>query len=262
MTEFQVSAALLRTLPRLMARANPERDSVFESGQATRPVTRAYLRQAAHGVASRVVTKASKQRPTTQERQKDIERRRKWAGGGNMPPEVRACYSEAERAALSVIGEECKHNGFCSLYLEDIARLAGVSRTSVQNAVRKARSNANGHISVRERPQKRGKSLTNVIKVISQSWLGWIARATGFKRLNTSETAVKITLSEQGQNSKWAFESEGLAAIVGKPATLPLRPTMVGQLTPPPRGSFPRPAGLTGRDDPGLPLVRHLQKLT
>jgi biotin operon repressor len=123
-----------------------------------------------------------------------------------MPPAVRARYTEAERAALSVIADQCKRKGFCGLCLDEIGRLAGVSRTSVQNAIRKARSKGLEHISVRERPQERGKSLTNIIKIVCASWLGWIARAIGFKRLHPSETTAKISLSKPEESVKWAFE--------------------------------------------------------
>ena len=125
-----------------------------------------------------------------------------------MPAIIRAVYSEAERAALSVIAAEFKRRGFCGLSIDEIARLAGVSRTSVQNALRKARSKQHGHISVRERPQPGGKNLTNIIKIVCKVWLGWIARAIGFKRLNTSETPLKKPLSEGGERPKFAFERE------------------------------------------------------
>ncbi|TBB67738.1 hypothetical protein ELH42_16920 [Rhizobium ruizarguesonis] len=206
MSEFPVSAALLRTLPRLMARV---RSGSSEALHATRPATQPHLKQAAHCASDRVVAEAIRRRPTTEEREKEIGRRRTWAGGGNMPPDVRSRYSEAERAALSVIAEQCKRKGFCDLSLDEIARLAGVGRTSIQNAIRKARSKERAHISVRERPQRGSKSLTNIIKIICSSWLGWIARAIGFKRLNTSETAVKYSLSKSPKEAKQAFEKEG-----------------------------------------------------
>ncbi|MGO4353895.1 hypothetical protein AB4Z25_18465 [Rhizobium sp. RAF36] len=193
MSEYQASAALLRSLGRFGA--DPRRDRYFESGQGTRAATQSHLKQAASNSIDRVVTTARRQRPTTEERQKEVERRRVWGSGGNMPDKVRARYTEAERAALSVIGEQCKRRGYCDLCIDEIARLAGVSRTSVQNAIRKARSKELSHISVRERPQEHGKSLTNIIKITCDLWLGWIARAIGFKRLSTSETADKISLS-------------------------------------------------------------------
>lgn len=206
MSEFKVSAALLRTLPRLMSRADPIRDQRFESGEGTRPATEAHIRQSASVAAGRVVKQSARRRPLPEEREKAIGRRRTWAGGGNMPPNVRAGYSEAERAALSVIAQQCKYRGYCDLCLDEIARLAGVSRTSVQNAMRKARSKERGHISVRERPQEGRKSLTNIIRIVCSSWLKWIERAIGFKRLNTSKTGVKNSLSQYAKLMKMALE--------------------------------------------------------
>lgn len=205
---FQASKALLRTLPRLMSRADPVRDQYFQDGYGTRAATQACERQAASVPVERVVKHAKRPRPTEEHREKEIARRRTWAGGGNMPPAVRTAYSEAERAALSVIAEQCKRRGFCALSLDEIARLAGVSRTSVQNALRKARSKQHSHISMRERPQQGGKNLTNIIKITCASWLSWIARAIGFKRLSTSESPVKKPLSESVERPRGAFERD------------------------------------------------------
>lgn len=215
MSEYQPSAALLRT--RLMSRSDSERDQFFASGRGTKPATQAHLRQAAAIATDRVVKQTARRRPTTEERQKEIGRRRTWAGGGNMPPTVRACYTEAERAALSVVADRCRRKGFCDLCLDEIARLAGVSRTSVQNAIRKARSKDRSHIIVRERPQEHGKHLTHVIKIVCTTWLGWIARAIGFKRLNTSETGGKTSLSQYIAKAKTAFEMEGAGRFEDRP---------------------------------------------
>ncbi len=203
MSGYQASAALLRT--RLVSRSDREQDQFFASGRGTKPATQAHLRQAAMSAVDRVVKQAARRRPTTEERLNEIGRRRRWAGGGNMPPQIRAGYSEAERAALSVIADRCRRKGFCDLCLDEIARLAGVGRTSVQNAVRKASGRNRSDekqipiISVRERPQERGKHLTHIIRIVSASWLGWIKRAIGFKRLNASETESRISSVEHGR---------------------------------------------------------------
>lgn len=210
MTSYQPSAALLRT--RLLSRPYDERDHHFANGHGTKPATKPHERQASARAAERVVQQVRRKRVTGAERSKEIQRRRKWAGGGSMPPEIRACYSEAERAALAVIADRCRKKGFCDMCLDEIARVAGVSRTSVQNAIRKARSKAFEHISVRERPQSFGKHLTNIIKIVSQSWRGWIMRAIGFKGLNTSVTPVKTSLFETAETEKTAFEKMGVAS--------------------------------------------------
>lgn len=204
MTNYQPSAALLRT--RIVARSARAHDDYFETGAGTKPASKVYEKQASARAADRVVQQARRKRVTSEERSKEIQRRRKWASGGNMPPEIRACYSEAERAALAVIADRCRTKGFCDLCLDEIARVAGVGRTSVQNAIRKARSKGFEHISVRERPQTFGKNLTNIIKIISKSWGSWIIRAIGFKGLNTSVSKVKTSLFETAEKEKTAFE--------------------------------------------------------
>ncbi|SCB53121.1 hypothetical protein [Rhizobium lusitanum] len=215
---FPVSNALLRT--RLLSRPYDDRDRYFETGQGTRPASKAYEKQSSARAAERVVARARRRPVTSEQRSKEIQRRRTWSSAGNMPPEIRACYSEAERAALCVIAKRCSEKGFCDLCIDEIARLAGVGRTSVQNALRKARSKGVEHISVRERPQRSGKSLTNIIKIVSSSWRGWIEQVIGFKRLSTSLTQIKTSPSKCVETEKSAFERE-YAASVREPSNQP-----------------------------------------
>ncbi|WP_137131524.1 hypothetical protein [Rhizobium sp. FY34] len=217
MADLSASPALLRSLSRFAHRPLNGYEQRIADGLATKPVTQAHQRQALSVSTERAMKAAARARLTPEQRSKAIERRRKWAGGGSMPPDVRAGYSEAERAALAVIADACRRKGFCDLCLDEIGRIAGVSRTSVQNAIRKARSRERSQISVRERPQQGGKSLTNVIKIVCASWIGWIKRAIGFKRLNTSETGDNNSLSEYNRNGKRALER-----VKAEPAWSPL----------------------------------------
>jgi hypothetical protein len=222
MSTFTVSSALLRTLPRLTQRAAPDDVRRFESGEGTRPATRAHERQQAGLSAGKVIKSAARARPTPEERRKAIERRRRLAGGGSLSPDVRGHYSEGERAVLVVIGEECKRKGYCDKCLDEIARIAGVCRTTVQNTLRKAREKGRQHLLVTERPQRgKARNLTNIIRVISKSWLNWIGRAIGFKRLSSSRTGDKNSLSEGMEPLLSALERER----AGKPQldTHPLR---------------------------------------
>ncbi|MFK0163920.1 hypothetical protein [Rhizobium sp. NPDC090279] len=205
-SSFQVSNALLRTLPRLMSRADASLDQHYESGNGTKAATQTYKRQGAAMAAERIVKRVRRAKPTDEQRNKEIARRRTWAGGGNMPANIRALYSEAERAVLAVIAERCKLKGFCDLCIDEIAKIAGVGRTSVQNAIRKARSKQLAHISVRERPQQGRKSLTNIIKIVCASWLRWIMKAIGFKGLSTSMTRDKNSLFEYDEVVKKALK--------------------------------------------------------
>src|SRR5262245_58578523 len=108
-------------------------------------------------------------------------RRRMLARDGRMPAGVRGHYTEGESAALTIIAGEVKRHGQCALPIDQMAAMAGISRTTFQNAVRK--SVELGHVSKEERPVKGQKSKTNIIRIISREWLTWLEQGPriGFK---------------------------------------------------------------------------------
>src|SRR4051795_1656339 len=68
-----------------------------------------------------------------------MERRRRWAASGALPPALAARFTLAETAVLAVIAAEVLRHSACTLTVGHIAALAGVSETTVRNAVRQAR---------------------------------------------------------------------------------------------------------------------------
>src|SRR5690349_5981137 len=78
-----------------------------------------------------------------------IERRRRWAASGALPPALAARFTLAETAVLAVIAAETRKHGDCRLTNGEIADVAGVSITTVKNAMRQA--GGLGLISVEER---------------------------------------------------------------------------------------------------------------
>lgn len=110
--------------------------------------------------------------PRSPDRAASRARRRTWGGNGRLPPALRALYTEGERAALSVIADWIMRHGESDLAINAIAVRAGVCRTTVQNALRKARRMAHVHIRYRRRPGIR--SLTNVIRITSRAWRAWL----------------------------------------------------------------------------------------
>ena len=88
---------------------------------------------------------------------------------------------------LCVVSGEVKHHGVCDLFIDKIAATAGVSRTTVQNALDWARRL--GHVTIEYRPVRGRRSLTNVVRVVSLEWRTWIkrgpslARSIGFKTI-------------------------------------------------------------------------------
>jgi hypothetical protein len=114
----------------------------------------------------------ARRRPVSPDKAKSLERRRRLAAGGTVPGRLAASFTQGEIAALSVIGREVQRSGRCELFIDAIAALAGVSRSTVQNALRQAR--ATGLVTVTERRRRGAKSLTNVIEVVSREWSSWL----------------------------------------------------------------------------------------
>src|SRR5271169_313632 len=110
--------------------------------------------------------KARRQR--SPDRQVSIARRRHLAASGPMPPAMAARFTQAELAALRIVGDEVRLHGVCALHIDAIAARAGTCRTTVQNAVRTAKALC--LITVKERRRRGQRSLTNVIHIISREW--------------------------------------------------------------------------------------------
>jgi len=101
-----------------------------------------------------------------------MERRRKWASAGRLPPQVACRFTLAEQAVMAVVAMEVGKRGDCRLTLEHIAAIAGVSRSTVKAAIRHAQKL--GLLTVEERRQSTWRSLSNVVRVISREWLAWM----------------------------------------------------------------------------------------
>jgi hypothetical protein len=128
--------------------------------------------------------------PRSPDRQRSLERRRRQAMSGVIPSKIAAGFTQGENAVLTVIGRQCQRGGACSLHIDAIAALAGVSRTTVQNALRAARGQ--GLLLVKERRIPGRRSLTNVVSIISQEWAAWLRLGgIGFKKMNTPENPNK-----------------------------------------------------------------------
>lgn len=179
----------------------------FETGEA-------HTRQASKGVAkavgrlSRFITRGTRKHPSSPDKEASRERKRSWAGSG-MPRCMWKHYTEGERAVLCVVGDQVKRHGYCDLPLDRIAAVAGVSRTTCQNALRKAAKADLGHVRVELRPRAGRKNLTNMIRIISGEWLGWLKRSIGFKRPNpTVAKDIKLSSSASVAPPQGAYERE------------------------------------------------------
>src|SRR3954463_2055400 len=101
-----------------------------------------------------------------------MERRRRWAASGALPPALAARFTLAETAVLAVIAAEVLRHGACTLTVGHIAALAGVSETTVRNALRAARGL--GLLTVEERRLTAWRNAPNVVQIVSREWLAWL----------------------------------------------------------------------------------------
>jgi hypothetical protein len=103
-----------------------------------------------------------------------IERRRRLAYSGPLPPTLAWRFTLGELACLRIIGDEVRERGFCALTLGAIAARAGCCRELAKRTVRKAARE--GLIEVRERRRPGQINLPNVITVTSKEWTAWMVR--------------------------------------------------------------------------------------
>ena len=118
---------------------------------------------------------APRRPPRSPERQASMERRRRLGGSSALPDTLRHHYTEGERAGLCIVAGEIKRRGICDAPIDRMAAQAGICRTTMQNALRKARQL--GHLNITERPVPGQKHQTNLISITSSEWRTWIARA-------------------------------------------------------------------------------------
>lgn len=119
-----------------------------------------------------------------------IERRRMLAATGPLPPALASRFTTSEASVMRIVGNECRDKGECVLPIDAIAAMAGVGRTSAQNALRLARRL--GLIEREERRQTGAKNLPNRITVVDREWTQWLKRGpktgVGFRNLSPSKT--------------------------------------------------------------------------
>lgn len=107
-------------------------------------------------------------------RRNSIERRRRLAASGPMPPALACQFTIGELAVLRIVADECRQHGTCSAYIDAIAARSGTSRSVVKRALVRARALC--LVSIEERRRRGQASLTNLVRVVSREWKSWIDR--------------------------------------------------------------------------------------
>lgn len=111
-------------------------------------------------------------RPRTDE---SLQRRRRWAVSGRLPPALAARFTVAELAVLAVVAAEAARHGLCGLAHGHLAAVAGVSVSSVKRAMKAARDL--GLVEIEVRRVSAFRNDTNVVRVVSREWLSWLRLA-------------------------------------------------------------------------------------
>lgn len=115
------------------------------------------------------------------DRRASMDRRRRLACSGPLPPALACRYTVGELAVLRIVGDEVRAKGACALPLAAIAARAGVCLTLARRALRNAASD--GLIVIQERRRQGQPNLPNLVRIISREWRSWIERGRKEKSL-------------------------------------------------------------------------------
>jgi hypothetical protein len=134
-----------------------------------------------------------------------------------VPGTIAAHFTTGEIAVLTVIARQCQRSRSCDWFMDRVAAVAGVSRTTVRNALRQAQ--ALGLISVQERRLTAWRSDSNIIRVVSLEWLAWLGLGGGRKKERTTNNQFYNqtgTTVDNGYNSPLfrVCSSHGMTRVV------------------------------------------------
>src|SRR4051794_9754713 len=138
-----------------------------------------------------------------------MERRRRWAASGALPPALAARFTLAETAVLAVIAAEALRHGRCTLVIEHVAALAGVGRSTVKRALRAAQGL--GLVRIEERRVSAWRNAPNVVTITSREWSAWLrmrSRGVGSKQEPPRIQETKKGPSAQRKRA-WAAKGQG-----------------------------------------------------
>lgn len=108
------------------------------------------------------------------DRRASIERRRRLAASGPMPPGMARRFTVGELAVLRIVGDEVAQHGLCDRSLAELAARAGVCRKLAQRTLRMAARD--GLVAIERRPRPGRKNLSNLVRIISAEWSAWLLR--------------------------------------------------------------------------------------
>ncbi|MCJ2119314.1 helix-turn-helix domain-containing protein [Methylobacterium sp. J-001] len=139
-----------------------------------------------------------------------MERRRRWAASGRLPPGLAARFTLAEQAVLALVAAEVARRKDCRLSIENMAAVTGVCRSTVKNAIREAARL--GLLTVEERQITGFRNDTNIVRIVSPEWLAWLRLARARDPLSKSGSSSLASLAQgEGVKSVTSTATEVLA---------------------------------------------------
>lgn len=109
-------------------------------------------------------------------------------------------------------------HGRCTLPINALAAMAGVGRTTVQNALRLA--SRLGFLACTARRQTRNRNLPNLVRITSKEWMSWLTkRGRGVGTEKRAERASSF--------KKEGYRAEALGQILGQRPPISA-PPMIG----------------------------------
>lgn len=137
-----------------------------------------------------------------------IERRRRLASSGPLPPSIACKFTVSELACLRIVGDEWRSHGACKLTLGEISARAGCCRRLAQNVMRRAARM--GLLAIEERRMKGRPNLPNVIVVTCREWSGWLLRGPGTAGKKSAPTDTNTYPRERKQTKPTAHHNRKL----------------------------------------------------
>lgn len=155
-----------------------------------------------------------RRRQVSPDRAASMQRRRRLALSGPLPPSLAAGFTVGQLAALHVVVHAVAAHGRCEMTIAEIAARAGIGETTARSALRLAAGD--GLLTIEERRQNRRPNLSNVVRIVSREWLSWIARGGrlkggGFKKAKPTNNRALENLDSALGDDLGAFRGEQAA---------------------------------------------------
>jgi hypothetical protein len=152
-------------------------------------------------------------RQQSPDKQVSIQRRRRLAASGPLPPTLACRFTVCELAVLRLVGDHVAERGFCDRSIAELAARAGTCATIVRNVLRLAARL--GLVTVERRPRPGRKNLTNVVRIICREWLQWLERGERRRGGRNSPTSQGIGFRKTEPTAK-GFKKEAFNGSNGR----------------------------------------------